>query len=295
MNMRKGRVITALVLALTLLCAAAYGEAWHAAEENLPRFRTLLDLLGELTEPDSAAMTGVEETLEQIRWTNADDYTVASAITSHWYWTVTDKSYRMYTWKGEQKADVLLDVDPEFGKHHAFVVLGYELQGGEMRDELKGRCEAAAAAARAFPDTILLCTGGATGSDNPYGHTEAGEMKKYLTGTCGIDAERIFTETDAMSTADNAVYSMRILTEQGIDTMTIVTSDYHQIWGQILFNAAAAMEAAQAGRMIRIVGNYSYPANHGTVRGTRSALGQLSFMLGIGGFDRRPAQMAAPQ
>ena len=77
--------------------------------------------------------------------------------------------------------------------------------------------------------------------------------------------------------------------------MTIVTSDYHQIWGQILFNAAAAMEAAQAGRMIRIVGNYSYPANHGTSMGTRAALGQLSFMLGIGGFDRRPPQTAAPQ
>ena len=77
--------------------------------------------------------------------------------------------------------------------------------------------------------------------------------------------------------------------------MTIVTSDYHQVWGQILFNAAAAMEAAQTGRMIRIVGNYSYPANHGTSRGTRAALGQLSFMLGIGGFDRRPPQTAAPQ
>ena len=49
--MRKGRVITALFLALTLLCAAAYGERWQAAEENLPRFRTLLDLLGELTAP----------------------------------------------------------------------------------------------------------------------------------------------------------------------------------------------------------------------------------------------------
>ena len=32
---------------------------------------------------------------------------------------------------------------------HAFVVLGYELKNGEMTEELKGRCDAAAMAAQA--------------------------------------------------------------------------------------------------------------------------------------------------
>ena len=48
----------------------------------------------------------------------------------------------------------------EFSGKHAFVVLGFALADGEMTDELKARCEAAAAAAKAFPDSILVCSGG---------------------------------------------------------------------------------------------------------------------------------------
>ena len=44
----------------------------------------------------------------------------------------------------------------------------------------------AAIAARVFPDSILVCSGGATGDNNPERHTEAGLMKQYLAGTCGI-------------------------------------------------------------------------------------------------------------
>ena len=64
----------------------------------------------------------------------------------------------------------------EFSGKHAFVVLGFALADGEMTDELKARCEAAAAAAKAFPDSILVCSGGATGDNNPERHTEAGLM-----------------------------------------------------------------------------------------------------------------------
>ena len=42
--------IIALVLALVLLCAAAAADTWQAAEENLPRFRTLAELLKEAEE-----------------------------------------------------------------------------------------------------------------------------------------------------------------------------------------------------------------------------------------------------
>jgi len=37
---------------------------------------------------------------------------------------------------------------------HAFIVLGYELKDGEMTDELKDRCKAAAAAAKMYPNTM---------------------------------------------------------------------------------------------------------------------------------------------
>ena len=135
-----------------------------------------------------------------------------------------------------------------------------------MQEELIGRCDAAAAAARSYPDAILITTGGATGSNNPEGHTEAGMMKDYLTEQCGIDAGRIFTDTEAMTTLENAVNSFRILKEKGIETFTIVTSNYHQRWAQILFNAVAAAREKGTGYRVRLVGNYNYPAQPDTPR-----------------------------
>ncbi|MBR3740688.1 MAG: YdcF family protein [Clostridia bacterium] len=141
---------------------------------------------------------------------------------------------------------------------HAFVVLGYELKNGEMTEELKGRCDAAAMAAQAFPDSILVCSGGATGVNNPDRHTEAGLMKAYLTSRWGIAPERIFTDECALTTAENAVNTFAILREQGVEQMTIVTSTYHQYWSQVLFNAMAAQYKQKYGYSVENIGNYCY-------------------------------------
>lgn len=55
-----------------------------------------------------------------------------------------------------------------------------------MTEDLIGRCGAAAATARAFPDSVLVCSGGAAGGSNPEKHTEAGMMKAYLSEQCGL-------------------------------------------------------------------------------------------------------------
>ena len=86
------------------------------------------------------------------------------------------------------------------------------------------------------------------------------ELKEYLTEHCGIGADRIFTDELAMTTTDNAVNSLAILQEQQIDTMTVVTSDYHQLWGQTLFHAQAEKNRLAGGRPVRIVANYNWPA-----------------------------------
>ena len=59
---------------------------------------------------------------------------------------------------------------------------------------------------------------------------------------------------------ENAVYSFPILTEQGVDTFTLVTSEYHQLWAQILFNAMTAIYRYCGDYKIRMVGNYNYVA-----------------------------------
>ena len=127
-----------------------------------------------------------------------------------------------------------------------------------MTDELKGRCDAAAAAARSFPDSQVICTGGATGQRNWENHTEAGEMKMYLARDCHIDADRILTDEQAQSTLENAVNVFLILKQEGIEKITLITSDYHQMWAQVLFNAVAAIWKARTGMEVSIVGNYNY-------------------------------------
>ena len=140
------------------------------------------------------------------------------------------------------------------------MVLGFELENGEMQDELKARCEAAAKAAKAFPGSILVCSGGATGENNPEGHTEAGLMKEYLVQNCGIAPERVCIDESAMTTLDNAVNTFTILKSQGIDTMTIVTSSYHQRRANILYETLAEIVRKTEGVSITVAGNYSCEA-----------------------------------
>ena len=85
-------------------------------------------------------------------------------------------------------------------------------------------------------------------------------MRSYLSKRCGIDADRIFAEKESLTTLENAEYSFRILQEQGIEKITVVTSDYHQRWGQVMFNTLAAIYAKATGYQVEIVGNYNYRA-----------------------------------
>jgi hypothetical protein len=68
----------------------------------------------------------------------------------------------------------------------AFLILGCRLENCTMTEDLIGRCGAAAAVALAFPDSVLVCSGGAAGGSSPEKHTEAGMMKAYLSEQCGI-------------------------------------------------------------------------------------------------------------
>ena len=183
-----------------------------------------------------------------------EDHEWAAFLAEKWNEIYSDPDYRLYI-DGKDDPEAL----PVSGKH-AFVVLGFELANGEMQDELKARCDAAAAAAKAFPGSILVCSGGATGDNNPDGHTEAGLMKDYLVQNCGIAPERVCIDESAMTTLDNAVNTFTILREQGIDTITIVTSSYHQRRANILYETLAEVMRRTEGVSITVAGNYSCEA-----------------------------------
>ena len=259
--MRIIKRMTALIAALLLFFTAAQAESWLWAEDNAAHFRTLFDMLDAACRNDAGLdRTAVKRVLGGILKNSETDYLIARDITEHWEKTVLDVGYRMFYHRDGERALALERSGLDFSGKHAFVVLGYQLDDGHMKPELIGRCDAAAAAARAFPDSYIVTTGGVTGSNNPEGKSEGGLMRSYLSKRCGIDADRIFAEKESLTTLENAEYSFRILQEQGIEKITVVTSDYHQRWGQVMFNTLAAIYAKATGYQVEIVGNYNYRA-----------------------------------
>ena len=105
-------------------------------------------------------------------------------------------------------------------------------------------------------------------------------MKAYLTEKCGIDPERIFTDPKATLTVDNAINTLEIMKEQDVHACTIVTSQYHQRWSQLLFRAMAAI-SCEEGYPVEIVANYNYK-DKGQISlesGRSNALSQLNTLI----------------
>ena len=176
---------------------------------------------------------------------------LSEAVNACWNNCYAGPDFRVWVNGSDDPAEL-----PVTGKH-AFVVLGFQLQDGEMTEELKSRCDAAAAAASCFPDSLLVCSGGATGDNNPQKHTEAGLMKDYLVHQHGIAADRILTDERAMTTEDNALNTFEILKQQGVESITVVTSDYHQRRAAVLYGALAAYMQQVEGYSVSLAGNWS--------------------------------------
>jgi hypothetical protein len=250
--------VCCILICMILTFTAALGEglltpketrAQDGAPDVLERYTALFcDMV-------NAYMDLSEETAELIEADiREQEMPLIGIIAGHWKQVWLDPDYRLYLDGVDDPAEL-----PITGRH-AFVVLGFALVDGEMAEELVGRCNAAAAAARAFPDSFIVCSGGATGRNNPGKHTEAGLMKAYLVEACGIAPERILIDERAMNTAENAVNTMEILMANGIETMTVITSSYHQRRGQTLYNAVAGRYSLERGYTVEIIGNYCYPA-----------------------------------
>ncbi|MBQ7437851.1 MAG: YdcF family protein [Oscillospiraceae bacterium] len=283
------RIVT-LMAAIVLFTAILIGmqprtTEYQIAEGNRINFGHLLSDLLDAYENDSAQVQDrLQFDLETIKAVSIRDYDVAKAIAEHWASVYLDPEYHLNVYHDDDMEPEITDSGIPDTSSHAFIVLGYELKDGEMTDELKGRCKAAAVAAKMYPNTILVCSGGATGSNNPEHHTEAGMMRKYLAEQCGVNPGRIFTDERAMTTAENAVNTLAILKSRGVRTMTIVTSSYHQRWGQVLYNAMSAVYGKQYGYTPEIVSNYCFsiePENEAFRNDARIAIRQLASILHI--------------
>ena len=232
---------------------------------NARNFGTLvMDLVRAYEYPSEDDAKTIDADMETIRSVKEEDYAVAQALTDTWREIYLDPDYRLFLY-GKDDPAALKEYGVVNSPSQAIVILGFELSDGEIQPELVGRCEAAAALARAFPNAILVCSGGATGKNNPEKHTEACLMKKYLTENCGIDASRIHTDEAAMTTVDNVRKTFSILEEQGVHTMTIVTSLYHQKRSQALYGVMTRVYLQERNYAIRSTGNFCYDKTEASI------------------------------
>ena len=147
------------------------------------------------------------------------------------------------------------------------VTLGFQLNpDGSMKNELIERLKVAKACAEKYPNALLVCTGGPTASGSPEA-TEAGEMAKWLIEN-GVDPQRVIVENRSLTTAQNAVYTWKILSEQypRVRKLAVISSDYHIATGVLLFGAEATLLAEEAGKeTMTVVSNAAWPAPSGSL------------------------------
>ena len=275
---------TALILLTALMLFTALAEGYSPARGNVDHFADLLNhLVSAYESPSERDDERLEADLNGLLENSQVDYEIGRQICDHWR-RVYSSDYPLYIHHRDVYAAALTQAGLQDSPSHAIVVLGYELKNGEMTGELVGRCDAAAAVARSLPGAQIFLSGGATGKNNPRGHTEAGLMRDYLVDTCGIDPGRIHTDERAMTTMDNAVNTYAMMRDQGIESMTIVTSTYHQQWGQAVYNAVGALYRQRYGYDVEIILNYCYdiePEHDLYKTGDRLAARQIARILGL--------------
>ena len=147
------------------------------------------------------------------------------------------------------------------------VVLGFQLKpDGTMREELIERLTVAKRSAEKYPGALIVCTGGGTAAEDKTA-TEAGKMAEWLIAN-GIAPERVIVEDRSLTTAQNAIFTYDILAEKypQVNTLAIVSSDYHIATGTLLFEAEAILRAEQAGaETLRVVSNAAWRAPSGSL------------------------------
>lgn len=195
------------------------------------------------------------ELSEKLRVLNPDKAERWDSIMS--LWTGLDESLVI-------NPDVLPDGLPETNEL-CIVVLGFQLEDdGSMKEELIQRLRVAKASAEKYPNAYVVCTGGGTAAGNPE-VTEAGQMAGWLIEN-GISEDRVIVEDKSITTAQNAIYTFGILGEKypEVNSLAIVSSDYHIKTGWLLFSAEATLLADKAGEeRIKVISDAAWTAPAG--------------------------------
>lgn len=162
-----------------------------------------------------------------------------------------------WRWSNEEMVvnrDVLPDGLPQ-DDSLCIVILGYGLRNdGSMKEELVDRLVVGLASALKYPNAYVCVTGGPTAGNTR--DTEAGQMSRWLMDK-GLEPGRILVEDRSLSTAENALKVVSLLRSNvpQVDSIAVVSSDYHIPWGVSLFTTVSNYVSYYEGDSIRVVGN----------------------------------------
>ena len=231
------------------------------AEEGHEMARTAQDMIEELAVYYGTYGSEAEEKTAEL----LDELCAADPVSGA-KWGRIMQLWKTVNEDPEINENILPDGLPETDEL-CMIVLGFQLNpDGSMKDELIERLTVAKASAEKYPNSLIVCTGGGTAAENPDA-TEAGKMAKWLIEN-GVDPQRVIVEDQSLTTAQNAIYTYRILTEQypQVKQLAIISSDYHIATGTLLFGAEATLQAEEAGKeTMTVVSNAAWHAPSGTL------------------------------
>lgn len=180
------------------------------------------------------ARTDILRTLELMEEEYPEDYELWNAVIDQWDFIENDMVENL-----QVAPDGLPDDDT-----HAFIVLGFALkEDGTMEDELINRLEVALNSAEKYPDSYVLVTGGV----EKNGWTEGDRMRDWLVDQ-GLSEDRIIVENQSSNTVENASFSFDYLyNDYDIDTVSIITSQYHLKRASIFYYTMSLLKAQEYG------------------------------------------------
>lgn len=248
-------------LLLVLLALAILAVTVALAEEGTEKNRTVREIIEELAVYYGNYGSGAEaKTGELLKELYAADPVLGAK------WESILLLWKTVSEGPEINEGILPDGLPETDEL-CMIVLGFQLNpDGSMKDELVERLTVAKASAEKYPHALIVCTGGGTASENRDA-TEAGEMAKWLVEN-GVDPQRVIVENQSLTTAQNAILTRKILTEQypQVKQLAIISSDYHIATGLLLFGAEETLQAEEAGKeTLKVVSNAAWHAPSGTL------------------------------
>ena len=247
--------LASMIISIILMITPSLAEEGHVTA------RTAQDMIEELAVYYGTYGSEAEEKTAEL----LDELCAADPVSGA-KWGRIMQLWKTVNEDPEINENILPDGLPETDEL-CMIVLGFQLNpDGSMKDELIERLTVAKASAEKYPNSLIVCTGGGTAAENPDA-TEAGKMAKWLIEN-GVDPQRVIVEDQSLTTAQNAIYTYRILTEQypQVKQLAIISSDYHIATGTLLFGAETTLQAEKAGKeTMTVVSNAAWHAPSGTL------------------------------